>query len=210
MTGAMIGTGQQICDLRVDVPVESERAHRELLAELEYVGTTSDEAEAGKTRSRRSRPCPGARPLLAAGGAFLVPGRRHFHARRPWTGLVVARRWCAAGSLSPAFRACTLRSGAEMLFAALIALVLADSIGGRTRVDAGEPRHSPGAIAPARARLRVARVRGRGGRGVATVPATPRWLLARKLARFDIQLLAGLLCASANVIVMGAFSAYQA
>ncbi len=44
MIGATIGSGEQICDLRIDVPVESEARVRELLSELEYVGTTRDEA----------------------------------------------------------------------------------------------------------------------------------------------------------------------
>jgi hypothetical protein len=193
MTGAAIGTGQQVTDLRIDVPIDAEARVRELLSELEYVGSTHDEAgaegEAEEESDAESEPASPAmrprRPKLAAGIAFLVPGGGHFHARRPWTGLVVASTlfcgWLSSFSLVHA------SFGAEMLFGALIALVLADSIGG-ARASTQENRGiHPDQMRQLANGFVLLACASAAGAVFATVAATPRWLQARKLARVEIS-----------------------
>ena len=191
LMGAAIGTGEQVCDLRIDVPIESEARVRELLSELEYVGTTPDEAQPEESEQAEVPAAPAVprrRPVLAAGIAFLVPGGGHFHARRPWTGLVVGSTlvcgWLGTFAL---FLSLHTSFGAEMLFGAVVALVLADSIGGaRAAMQENRGVHPDQSRQLARGFMLLA-CAAAAGATFATVAATPRWLLARKLARLEVR-----------------------
>jgi len=191
IAGAAIGTGEQICDLRIDVPVESEARVRELLSELEYVGTTADEAQAAEAEQAEEPEAPAVprrRPVLAAGIAFLVPGGGHFHARRPWTGLVVGSTLVCGwlGSFALLFSP-PASFGAEMLLGAVVALVLADAIGGaRAAMQENRGVHPRRSRQLARGFVLLA-CGAAAGATFATVAATPRWLLARKLARLEVR-----------------------
>ena len=194
-TAAAIGGGEQMSNLRIDVPIDSEARIRELLSELEYVGSThdeaTDEATADEAADEESEPAAPVvrprRPKLAAGIAFLVPGGGHFHARRPWTGLVVAST-LLCGWLG-SFRLFDLHVlfASEMLVGALIALVLADSIGGaRAATQENRGIHPDQSRQLARGFVLLA-CAAAAGAAFATVAATPRWLLGRRLARFEIS-----------------------
>jgi hypothetical protein len=194
MTGAQVGMGQQAFELRVDVPADSEARARELLGELEYVGSAeaADAAEAatgaaGDAAAATESTANPRRLLIAAGAAFVLPGGGHFYARRPWTGLTIAATLLCGWLTSFVF---LVRQGGfdgEMLFGSLLALVFADSIGG-VRAARAENRgiHATQAQQFARA-LVLMLIAAVAGAGFATAAATPRWLLARKLARSEVR-----------------------
>jgi len=145
MIAATIGSGEQICDLRIDVPIESEARVRELLSDLEYVGTTQDERAAADDDDAESEApaAPPRRPLLAAGAAFLFPGGGHFHARRPWTGLLVGTT-LVCGWISRWGSSWRESFTGEMLFGSLVALVFVDAIAGRRAAMAENRGIHPG------------------------------------------------------------------
>ena len=147
MVGATIGSGEQICDLRIDVPVDSEARVRELPSELEYVGTTRDDGVAADDDDAEleAPAVPPRRPLLAAGVAFLLPGGGHFHARRPWTGLLVGTT-LVCGWISRWGSSWRGSFAGEMLFGSLIALVFADAIAGRRAAMAENRGIHPGEV----------------------------------------------------------------
>jgi hypothetical protein len=196
-TGAQLGMGEQLFELRIEVPVEFEARARELLAELEYVGSTKDEGSlAGDDDADPAAPRVIARrPVLAAGIAFLVPGGAHFHARRPWTGLLVGTTLLCGWLTAFGFLTWRGSFGGEMLFGGLVALWLAESIGGARAAMAenrGEHPSRARQLARGFALIACASV---AGAAFATAASAPRWLLARKLARFDVR------CTPRSVVV---------
>jgi hypothetical protein len=186
MVGATIGSGEQICDLRIDVPIESEAHVRELLSELEYVGLTEGGA-AGDNQAEPEAPAvPPRRPLVAAGVAFLFPGGGHFHARRPWTGLLVGTT-LVCGWISRSGSSWRESFVGELLFGSLIALVFVDSIAGRRAAMAENRGIHPGQASQfARGVLMVVCAVAVGA-VFATAVATPRWLEARAWRRIETR-----------------------
>src|SRR5262245_34385010 len=91
--GALLGAGSQIFQIKVEVPAEFEARARELIGELEHVGTLEAFSDAQGPGIGEPEPDPAApsprRPLLAAGIALLFPGAGHAYARRFETGLVL-------------------------------------------------------------------------------------------------------------------------
>ncbi len=86
---------------------------------------------------------PPRRPLLAAGIAFLFPGGGHFHARRPWTGLLVGTT-LVCGWISRWGSSSRESFAGEMLFGSLVALVFVDAIAGRRAAMAENRGIHPG------------------------------------------------------------------
>jgi hypothetical protein len=188
MIGATIGSGEQICDLRIDVPIASEARVRELLSELEYVGTTLNERVAvdDDDAEPEAPAAPPRRPLLAAGVAFLFPGGGHFHARRPWTGLLVGTT-LVCGWISSWGSSWRESFTGEMLFGSLIALVFVDAIAGRRAAMAENRGIHPGQASQfARGFVMVACAVAVGA-VFATAAATPRWLEAREWRRIETR-----------------------
>jgi hypothetical protein len=189
MIGATIGSGEQICDLRIDVPVESEARVRELLAELEYVGTSRDDPAAAENDPEPEAPAVRPRrPMLAAGIAFLVPGGGHFHARRPWTGLLVGTTllcgWMTSWGYAISWRGSFV---GEMLFGGLIALVFVDAIAGRRAAMAENRGIRAGQLRQFARGLVMIACAAAAGAVFATAAATPRWLAARRMAQFKVD-----------------------
>jgi hypothetical protein len=188
LMGAAIGSGEQICDLRIDVPIESEARVRELLSELQYVGTTRDEpmAQADDEAEPDAPAVPPRRPLLAAGIAFLFPGGGHFHARRPWTGLLVGTT-LVCGWISRWGSSWRESFAGELLFGSLVALVFVDAIAGRRAAMAENRGIHPGQARQfARGFVMVACAVAVGA-VFATAAATPRWLEAREWGRIETR-----------------------
>ena len=188
MIGATIGSGEQICDLRIDVPVESEARVRELLSELEYVGTTRDEALAqdGDEAEPEAPAAPPRRPLLAAGIAFLFPGGGHFHARRPWTGLLVGTT-LVCGWISRWGSSSRESFAGELLFGSLVALVFVDAIAGRRAAMAENRGIHPGQARQFARGFVMLACAAAVGAVFATAAATPRWLEAREWRRIETR-----------------------
>jgi hypothetical protein len=184
MTGATIGSGQQICDLRIDVPIESEAHVRELLSELEYVGMT--EGGAAGQAEPEAPAVPPRRPLLAAGVAFLFPGGGHFHARRPWTGLLVGTT-LVCGWISRSGSSWRESFVGEMLFGSLVALVFADAIAGRRAAMAENRGIHPGQASQFARGLVMVACAVAVGAVFASAAATPRWLEAREWRRIETR-----------------------
>jgi hypothetical protein len=186
LTGAQLGMGQQAFALSVDVPAESLARASALLADLEYAGASPEGAEA--LQDDEPAPAKNARrPKLAAGVAFLFPGGGHLHARRPWTALPIGTTLLAGWLTSFGFLRWEASFAGEMLFGALIALVLCDSIGG-ARAAMAENRgiHPSRPRQLARAFVLIAGA-GAAGAAFATVASIPRLVQARRLARFETR-----------------------
>ena len=184
MIGATIGSGEQICDLRIDVPIESEARVRELLSDLEYIGTTLNErGTADDDDAEPEAPAaPPRRPLLAAGVAFLFPGGGHFHARRPWTGLLVGST-LVCGWISRWGSSWRESFTGEMLFGSLVALVFVDAIAGRRAAMAENRGIHPGQASQFARGFVMMACAVAVGAVFATAAATPRWLEARAWRR---------------------------
>lgn len=190
MIGATIGSGEQICDLRIDVPIESEARVRELLSDLEYVGVGATRGEGVDADDDDAEPeapaVPPRRPLLAAGAAFLFPGGGHFHARRPWTGLLVGTT-LVCGWISRWGSSWRESFVGEMLFGSLVALVFVDAIAGRRAAIAENRGVHPGQASQfARGFVMVACAVAVGA-VFATAAATPRWLETRVWRRIETR-----------------------
>ena len=188
MIGATIGSGEQICDLRIDVPIESEARVRELLSELEYVGTTPDEVRPLRTPtpSPRRRPCPRGGRCWRRESRSWFPGGGHFHARRPWTGLLVGTT-LVCGWISRWGSSWRESFVGEMLFGSLVALVFVDAIAGRRAAMAENRGIHPGQASQfARGFVMVACAVAVGA-VFATAAATPRWLEAREWRRIETR-----------------------
>ena len=189
MIGATIGSGEQICDLRIDVPIESEARVRELLSELEYLGTTLNERGADGDDDDAEPEAPAApprRPLLAAGVAFLFPGGGHFHARRPWTGLLVGTT-LVCGWISRWGSSWRESFTGEMLFGSLIALVFVDAIAGRRAAMAENRGIHPGQARQFARGFVMMACAVAAGAVFATAAAAPRWLEARVWRRIETR-----------------------
>jgi len=178
------------------VPAESEERARELLSELTYLGANAEAEAAAETvveadSEPDAEPAAPAviprRPIVAAGLAFRMPGGGHFHARRPWTGLLIGTvlfcGWLGSLTLIDG----KAKFGGELLFGTLLALVFADAIGGaRAARDENRGIHTSRARQFARGFVLLASAAA-VGTGFAAVGATPRWLQARALAQFDVN-----------------------
>jgi hypothetical protein len=186
LTGAQVGIGQQAFALAVDVPTESEARARELLSELEYAGASQGEAAAPD--DDEPPPAKAARrPKLAAGIAFLVPGGGHFHAHRPWTGLLIGTTLLCGWLTTWGFLAWQGSFAGEMLFGALVALVFADSIGGaRAAMAENRGLHPSQPRQFARGFVLMA-CAGAAGAVFAGVASIPRLVQARRLMRFETR-----------------------
>jgi hypothetical protein len=188
MIGATIGSGEQICDLRIDVPDESEARVRELLAELEYVGTSRDDTAAENDPEPEAPAVRPRRPMLAAGIAFLVPGGGHFHARRPWTGLLVGTTllcgWMTSWGYAISWRGSFV---GEMLFGGLVALVFVDAVAGRRAAMAENRGIHPGQARQFARGFVMLACATAAGAVFAIAAATPRWLVTRRMAQFKVD-----------------------
>jgi len=179
VSAALIGAGPQIFETRVDVPTELEARARELLADLEYVGASEQEAEPAAPTNLR-------RPMLA-GVAFLVPGGGHFYARRAWTGLVMATAIVCTFFAATGSGARGGTSGGELGFGVFVALFLCDAIGGvlacrAENRDVPRPGQSQ-QILRGLVLILIALAAGAAFAGAASIPGR---LVARRLARFTV------------------------
>lgn len=91
--GALIGAGQHIFGLRLEVAPNEEMVAREALAAL--ASGVKNVAEADLPDELReideAPPTPAPRSWLrAAPSAFILPGGAHLYAGRPWSALVIA------------------------------------------------------------------------------------------------------------------------
>jgi hypothetical protein len=196
VNAALLGAGPQVFQTKVQVPAPFAARARELVGELEHVGTLEafSEARGPGIGEPEAPPAPSPRrPVLGAGIAFLLPGGGHLYARRTWTAIVLEAGLLACLAILATDRETVFVANAA--FASVFAILVCDSAGtwrllrasaaAAAAVAAPAARPSPGRqVARGLVLLAIAAA---AGTAVASAVNLPRWLRARQLATLVVE-----------------------
>jgi hypothetical protein len=193
VNAALVGAGPQVFQTQVQVPAPFAARARELVGELEHVGTLEafSEARGPGIGEPEQPPAPlPRRPVLGAGIAFLLPGGGHLYARRAWTAIVLEAGLVACLGILTANGESSFV--ADAVYASLLAVVVCDSAGAwrllRAVARAGDtPAAKPSVGRQAARGLVLLAIAGAAGTAVGALVQVPRWLRARRLAALVVE-----------------------
>jgi hypothetical protein len=192
VNAALVGAGPQVFQTQVQVPAPFAARARELVGELEHVGTLEafSEGRGPGIGEPEGPPAPSPRrPMLGAGIAFLLPGGGHLYARRPWTAIVLEVGLVACLAILTVDHESSYVANA--LYASLFAILVCDSAATwrllrRASADGDAPAPKPAAGSQAGRGLVLLAIALAAGNAVAAVVQIPRWLRARQLATLEV------------------------